>query len=158
MDAKMIGFRCSNLDYTYAVVSKNAEAFKLVETKTVGFPKNFCRVEALRWFYLEIEQLLKRIEPSGVMLKRAEMAAAKSKSFVERVENEGVILLVSGMLNSKYVRGKVKATLLKDLGYKGRGRYFQNAVNDAEWISGDDISEKMVEAALVARSGFKDDK
>ncbi len=152
---KMIGFRCSNSDYTYAVIEITEDGAKIDDAKTVPFPKNFCHADILKWLYLEIERLLKDNKPRGIMIKRSEAMASKGKPFITRVECEAIIFLLASMLNIKYVAGKTKATILKDLGYKGKSKYFKTAVAD---FSFDEIirpSDKIIEAVMVAKSGIK---
>lgn len=152
---KMIGFRCSSSDYTYAVIENSKGDTKIIDAKSIPFPKNYSHADILKWLYLEIERLLKDIKPSGIMIKRSEALASKGKPFITRVECEGIIFLLAGMLNIKYVAGKAKATILKDLGYKGKSKYFKTAVADVSFDEIPRLSDKIIEAVMVAKSGVK---
>ena len=152
---KIIGFICSSSDFTYALLEGGKTSPIIVKVEEISFPKGCSRSAILKWLYYEVEQLLKRFEPKGVLLKRAEHGASKDKSYTMRVENEAVILLLVGMLNIKYVDNKVKPTILKDLGYKGRSRYFAVACEDVLSEYNGKVTEKIKEAIMVARSAYK---
>ena len=152
---KMIGFRCSSSDYTYAVIEITKDSANIDDTKTISFPKNYCHADILKWLYLEIERLLKDNKPRGIMIKRSEAMASRGKPFIARVECEAIIFLLAAMLNIKYVVGKTKTTILRDLGYKGKSKYFKTAVADVSFDKITRLSDKIIEAVMVAKSGIK---
>lgn len=151
---KLLGFRCSSNDYTYALLERGSVKPKVIETKTIPFPKGYSRPRELKWLYLEIVILCKQTGAKGILIKKAEPSASKGKPFSTRIENEAMILLVAGMLNIKFVCNKVKVTILKDLGHEGRSKNFPSACDEVLFDYTGPKTEKMYEAIMVARSGF----
>jgi len=151
----LLGLRCSNSDFSYAVLEGSKKRPVLREKNVVLFPKNYSRLDSLRWFFLEIDGLIKRVKPEGILIKKSEILARKSKSRDERVGNETIVLLVAALNNIKYVDCRVKSTIAKNLGYKGKGHYLKTAFDNSSLEDYANEGEKIREAILVAWSGLK---
>lgn len=152
---RIIGFRCSNNDYTFAVLEGTKISPVIVAINTISFPKNYTRPAILQWFYLDLQGLLNRYKPNAIFIKKAEGIAARGKTFVERVGNEAIILLVAGINNIKYVEDRVKSTIARNLGYKGKAHYLKDAFKNSVLEEYENEPEKIKEAILVAWSALK---
>jgi hypothetical protein len=145
-----LGFRCSNQDYTYAVLAGSREQPDLVATESIPFPQGFSRQQCLRWFFHETEALLDRFSVDIVVMKEFE-GQRRDKSFVARVEHEAMIYLASANCGITGVFKKRKCTIAKDLGLKGQARYLSrfdtSAIPDF-----DSLPAKAQEAVLSAWS------
>ena len=150
---KILGVRCSNLDYTFAVVDGTQEKPNILERKTFPFP-SFERLKTLQWLYKEIEDLIHKYEPRGVMIKRAEFSPQKKTTLFQRVENEAIVLLAVANKNIDYFDDRIKSTIAKKLGYKGKGHYLNNYFINKKLPDLDKESDKIKEAVLVAISGL----
>ena len=51
----ILGIRCSNTDYTFALLKGRKKTPQLQNIKTAAFPKGYSRPNSLRWFFQEIE-------------------------------------------------------------------------------------------------------
>jgi hypothetical protein len=146
----ILGVRCSNKDFAYALVSGDTASPQLITCRTLAYPKNFEHHSALLWFVQELEQLIHKNNVAALVLKKSE-GRTKSGTFEARVEFEAAAQIAAAKLNLSRVFKKVKSTLAKDLGLKGRAHYLE--VLDTSAIPQfDDYSEKEQEAILCAWS------
>jgi type IV pilus biogenesis protein CpaD/CtpE len=147
----ILGLRCSNSDYYHVLLSGTKGAPQLNGHGSVQFPTGISKPASLKWM---VDEIRDRIEKSGVkkvVLKGPEPAATKSPSLVERVEYEAAAFIACAEMGLKAVSKKVKSTIAKDLGMKGRGKYLQTF--EASALAGfDALPEKGKEAALAAWS------
>ena len=151
---KVMGIRCSNSDFTYAIVTGGKDNPSVDEVSTVPVPKGYRHQQALDWLYLEIEHLVSHHQVEIVVLKRFE-GLRRNGAFETRAEFEGVIALASYRLGSIPVFKKMARTIAKDLGLKGVARYLKTSL-DTSVISGfDGYSAKGKDAILCGWSELK---
>lgn len=153
---KCIGIRCSNTDFSYAILSGKKSGPKLETFDTIFFPKGYTRPQALKWFLLELEELSKKYGSLSVWaIKGTEAIATKGKEFVERVENEAMVFLHAGNTGSSRVIRKVKSTIAKDLGLTGKASALKTDLDTSIIPEFRDATEKAKEAILIAWSELK---
>ena len=150
-----LGMRCSNNDYTFAIIGGKKKNPILIDKGTIDFPKGFSRAASLRWFFQEVEEIFKKHNINIVAIKGAEAMATRNKTFVERVENEAIIFLVAENHGIKKVRRKLKSTIAKDLGLKGKAKYLSTHLDTTIFKNFDNETAKTQEAILVAWSSIK---
>jgi hypothetical protein len=121
----VLGVRCSNKDFTYAVMDGERTGPCIVEVRTVLLPKGYAPSQALYWLYQEVTDLLVRQAVTAVVIKRFE-GRSRGNAYEERVEREAAVMLAAGAKGMKAVFKKGNSTLAKDLGQKGRARYLAN--------------------------------
>jgi hypothetical protein len=149
----ILGLRCSSKDYAFAVIGGTKGAPTVAETGHVQFPKGFSRVQCMGWFCQELEALLAKHSCTLIAIKGFE-GRTRDKSFVERVEHESAAYIAAGRKGIKGVVRKVKSTMAKDLGLKGRAHYLPTL--DTTGVPGfDALDEKTQEAVLVAWSELR---
>jgi hypothetical protein len=56
----VLGVRCSNKDFSYAVMSGTRAAPEIIICASLDYPKNFARPKSLVWFAREINQLIEK--------------------------------------------------------------------------------------------------
>jgi phosphohistidine swiveling domain-containing protein len=154
-DMICIGLRCSNTDLSYAILSGSKAAPQLVASDTLVLPQGYTRPQALKWLLLELEGLSKKHSISLWAIKGAEAIAKKGREFVERIENEAMILLHAGNINADKVIRKVKATIAKDLGLPGKASALTTDLDASVIPQYKNASDKIKEAVLVAWSELK---
>lgn len=120
---KVLGVRCSNLDLTYAILQGNRSGPKLVDAGSVQVPKGFTEPEILRWLRQELAGLFSKHDFAAVGIKRAETSVMRSNSLEQRIALEAIVSLVAAENGCLNVTRKVKATIAKDLGMKGKSKY-----------------------------------
>ena len=149
----ILGLRCSNSDYYYVLLSGTKVAPKLHDHGLVQYPTGLTKPASLKWMFDEVRDRLGKSNAKKVVLKGPEPAATKSPSLVERVEYEAAVLIACGEIGMNAVCKKVKSTIAKDLGMKGRGKYLLSF--DTSRLAGfDTLPEKGREAALAAWTGL----
>lgn len=146
----VLGVRCSNKDFTYAVLDGTKAAPVLVACETLNLPKGFAPAQSLYWLFQETTGLLSQHSVSRVVIKRFE-GKTRGGSFETRVEHEAAVMLAAGAEGNHAVFKKVKSTLAKDLGQKGRARYLAHL--DTSWApTYSQLSDKQKEALQAAWS------
>jgi len=151
---KIVGIRCSNTDFSCAVLDGTQDAPQLLSCATTGFPKGYEEHSLLHWFYQEIAGVLTANTPDGMAIKAAETMVKRSSSLELRIRIEGIALMAAAEAGCSNVVRKVKSTIAKDLGMKGKAKYLQTQF-DPSAISGfEDFKEKEQEAILVAWSSL----
>ena len=147
----IFGLRCSNGDYSFAVLSGTAGSPTLEASGTIAAPKGYSKPQLLKWFFQEIQGLHARYGVKCVVMKGSEGTAHRGATFVERVELEAMVFYAGAELGIKLVHRKVKSQIAKGLGLKGKAKYldrFDTSVMD----SFEGLSPKLQEAALAAWS------
>lgn len=150
----VLGIRCSNKDYSFAVLEGKPKKPRVLHTGCVAFPKGYSPVQQASWFLQEIEALIDQHDVRDVVIKGFE-GMNRGKTFVERVEHEAVLYLAAANKGIKGVVRKVKSTIAKDLGLKGRGRYLSTALDTTVIPGYDALPEKTREALLASWSGLR---
>jgi predicted xylose isomerase-like sugar epimerase len=145
----ILGLRCSSTDYYYVVLTGTKAAPEIASQKSHKYPHNLKKPASLKWMLEEIRDLLQRFEIEKVVFKAAEPLAMKNSSLVERVEYEAAAQIACAQAGLKAVFKKVKNTISKDLGMKGKAKYLQTL--DTSPLAGyTQLPEKGKEAALAA--------
>ena len=149
---KVLAIRCSNNDYTYCVMSGTKDSPNVDVNDRVAFPRGFSTPEALRWFHHEIQGLLNSHSPDRVVIKGAEPMVKRSNTLESRMHNEAIIFLCCSQTGCEMVEKKVKATIAKDLGLKGRAKYLASKLDTSVIPNFDERSVKEQEAILAGWS------
>lgn len=149
---KVIGFRCGSSEFSYAVLEGDKANPRIIVKDTVSFPKNYSRPQVLKWLYQEMQQIFTSNDPNAIVLKRTEGSAPRGKSFVERVENEAIVLLMASQKNVYNITGKVKSTIAKNLGFKGRARYLKGIFIGSPISEVENSAENIKDAVMAAWS------
>ncbi len=147
----VLGIRCSNKDFTYAVMSGTREKPVIHHLDAVTFPKNFAKPKALYWFVQEIEGLMSKHEVQTIVLKAFE-GRLRGKTYEERVQYETCAYIAAGKNGLMTIFKKVKGTIAKDLGLKGRAHYLQTILDTSVIPNFGNKSEKEKEAIWAAWS------
>jgi hypothetical protein len=119
----VLGLRCTNSGYCFAVMTGTKQSPVIKHSDTVSAPKGYPKPQKLGWMQQEVHDLCRRHQIHVICMKGTEGLAARGAGFVERVELEAVVFLAANHLGIKRVVKKVKSTLAKDLGQKGKARY-----------------------------------
>src|SRR6266498_2658525 len=119
-----LGVRCTSKDFCYVVMSGEPSTPKIITSGSLGYPKNYGRARSLLWFVQEIEQFISKHRIESIVIKRSE-GRTKDRSFEERVEYEAAVYIAAARCGLAAVSKKVKSTLAKDLGLKGRAHYLE---------------------------------
>jgi hypothetical protein len=126
----------------------------VVASNSLAYPKNYARQRSLQWFTQEVEELIKKYSVQSIVIKRSE-GRTKGRSFEERVEYEAAVYLAAARCCVTAISKKVKSTIAKDLGLKGRAHYLQTGL-DTSLIPGySQYTEKEQEAIICAWSDLK---
>jgi hypothetical protein len=56
----ILGIRCSNADYSLALLKGKKGAPQVVDIKSASFPKGYTRANTLRWLYQEVEDYISK--------------------------------------------------------------------------------------------------
>jgi hypothetical protein len=148
----ILGLRCSNSDYAYAILDGDSKRPVVLEENLVTYPPDYKRPKLLRWFYLEIEGLLGKHTISRIVIKGAEPMATRDRPFVERTEHEAIVMLAAETKGITRISRKVKATIAKDLGMKGKAKYLDTKLDKSVIDGFGDRSAKTQEAILAGWS------
>lgn len=146
----VLGIRCSNSDYTFAVLCGLRTSPQVIEVNSFSFPTGFAKPQSLKWFYQEIDDLLTRHSVKIIVIKKFE-GRTRGNTYEDRVEHEAMVLLAGANHGLKALFKKVKSTISKDLGMKGRGRYLLT-FNTSPISNFDKYSGKAQEALFAAWS------
>lgn len=145
----ILGLRCSNSDYHFALLEGTKKAPVIKKCERVQFPEGFKKPAALKWMVDEIKDKLTQVKAEKVVMKGPEPMARPTAELRERIEFEAAVYIACAETGLKAVFKKVKATIAKDLGVKGRARYLQTL--DTRHITGfEALSDKAKEAVLAA--------
>ena len=151
----ILGVRCSNTDYSFALLKGKKGTPQVVNTKTASFPKGYTRPDILRWLYQEIDDYFSKHKGiSHLVVKGAEPMAQKGGSYSDRVECEAILFLAAA--NHGLTAGrKVKPTIAKDLGLTGRAKALDEDLDTSVISNFNSCSTKEQEAVLAAWSDLK---
>ena len=147
----VLGLRCSSRDYAYAVLDGTRANPVVVASGQVQFPKNQSRVQAAYWFYQELEGILAKHKCGGIVIRGSE-SRTKDKSLIERVEHESMAYPVASQRGIKLVIRKVRSTLAKDLGLKGKASYLSTKLDCSVISEFEKMPEKVQEAVICGWS------
>jgi hypothetical protein len=151
---KILGLRCSNADYSFAILSGTLAAPVLEASGTISAPKGYSKPQLLKWFFQELQGLHARYAPKCIVMKGSEGMAARGGSFVERVELEAMVFYAGAELGIKPIHKKVKSQIAKGLGQKGNAKYLER-VDKSVIDAFDGLSPKLQEAVLAAWSELR---
>lgn len=149
----VLGLRCSNRDYTFVVIDGTRESPNVIETETISYPRSYSKPLALKWFLQEIENLIGKHNVLKIVIKASESRRC-SKAYEERVEHEAIAILAAANCGLKAVFKKVKSTIAKDMGLKGRAHYLSK-IDTTVIHNFDSYNEKTREAVLAAWSEIR---
>ena len=151
----ILGIRCSNADYSLALLKGKKGAPHVVDIKSASFPKGYTRANTLRWLYQEVEDYLSKHKGiSHFVAKGAEPMAQKGGAYDERVEGEAIFFLAAAN-NGIAASRKVKPTIAKDLGLAGRAKALDVDLDISVIPTFSTYSTKEQEALLAAWSELK---
>jgi hypothetical protein len=149
-----LGIRCNTTDYTYAVISGSIASPDLIEVKTIKFPANYTQPEKLKWFQDELQNLNRKHGIDGWAIKGTEPMAAKGGTYADRVEIEAMVSLSAAVIGSSNVVRKIKVSIAKDLGLKGRTKSLTDELDYSKVNGLDKMTDKEFEAIVVAWSSL----
>jgi len=147
----VLGIRCSNSDYTFAVMTGTKESPRLVDNKTLPYPKGFSKPESLNWLLKEIEGLIAKYSIEKIVMNRFE-GNRRVKTYEDRLEHEAMIYLAAFNQRVKSSSKKVKSSIAKDLGLKGRAHYLNTSLDTSLVKDFDHKSPKSKDAILAGWS------
>ena len=147
----VLGIRCSNRDFAYTILNGSKSSPIIVHSDIVAYPKGYSKSQSLKWFLLEIEDLLKKHDIKRIVMKQHE-GPTRSKAYEERVEHEAMVYLADEDLGIGAVFKKRGCTIAKDLGLKGRAHYLITSLDTSSIPDYDNLPEKIKDAVLVAWS------
>lgn len=128
------------------------ESASLVESGTITFPKGYTEAETQKWLSQEIEGIIKKHNVYGIGIKGVEPMAMKGRSYGERMEKEGIFFLQAALCGVKYIKRKVKSTIAKDLGMKGKGKYLETKADFTKIVGYEKANKNTQESIQVALS------
>ena len=141
----VLGVRCSNKDYTFAVLTGTKESPQLIDSQTLSYPKGFSNPESLKWLLQEIESLITRYSVEKIVMNRF-AGRSRGSIYEDRVEHEAMVYLAASNQGITSVSKKVKSSIAKDLGLKGRAHYLDTSLNTSLIKDFDNYSDKSKDA------------
>ena len=135
----ILGLRCSSTDYAYAVLDGTKAKPTLVSSGHVTFPRGYSRQQCVNWFLQELLTILGANPCNAIIIKGFE-GRKRDNSFVARVEHETAAYIAAHENGIKSVLRKVKSTIAKDLGLKGRARYLSTTLDTSVVEGYDDLT------------------
>jgi len=148
----ILGIRCSNTDYSFALLKGTKGTPLVVNITSAFFPKGYTRPNVLRWLYQEIDDyFLKHKGISHLVLKGAEAMAQTGSAYGDRVEGEAIFLLAAAN-NGLIACRKVKPTIAKNLGLVGRAKALEEDLDTSVIATFNNYSTKEQEVVLAAWS------
>ena len=151
----ILGIRCSSKDFSFSVVNGKQDNPNLKDSGTIKFPTGYNDAERLKWFYQEIGGLIIKYNINGIGVKGVEPMAMKGKSYGERMQTEGMIYLQAAKAGIKYIKRKVKSTIAKDFGFKGKGKYLATKADYSKIVDYEKKNTNTQESIQVALSMLK---
>lgn len=149
---KTLGVRCSNTDYTFCILSWDAGSPDIETIKRVAYPTGFTEPETLKWLHQEFEAVLRAHTIDRVGIKRAETNVKRSNLLEFRIQAEAIVSLAAAQVGCGSVERKVRSTVAKDLGLKGKAKYLQTKLDTSAIPGFDEYSIKEQDAILLAWS------
>lgn len=148
----VMGVRCSNSDYSYCILSGSRDAPTVEVSQQVSFPKGYSESEILRWLYQEMKTVFRTYTCDAVGIKRPEIVAKRSNALESRLQSGAIVILAAAESGCRAVHRKVKSTIAKDLGLKGKGRYLDSKLDTSAINGFNSYPKKIQEAILIAWS------
>jgi hypothetical protein len=148
----VLGIRCSNKDFTYSVLTGSKENPCIQLCTSVAIPLGYKRPHALYWMVQEVEGIIKKYDTQKVTIKRFEGKVHRKIAFEERIELEAAVYIAGGNNGINSIFKKVKSTIAKDLGLKGRAHYLKTELDISVIPDFDSKSEKEKDAILAGWS------
>lgn len=145
----VLGLRCSNTDYHFVILGGTKKAPLLESRGCVGYPTGVKKPLALKWMVDETRDRLQKGNIDRVVIKAPEPLARPTGSLIERIEFEAAVLVACGQFGLRAAFKKVKSTIAKELGLKGKGKYLLTFDTSAIKDFGS-FPEKTQEAILAA--------
>ena len=150
----VLGVRCSNKDFTYVIMSGSKENPKINTSETNTYPRNFSKPRVLLWFVQEIELYISRHDAKRIVLKGFE-GRSRGKTYEQRVEYEAAVFIAAARKGVNAVYLKVKSTIAKDLGLKGRAHYLETSLDTSHIPGYATKTNKEKDAILAAWSELR---
>ncbi len=148
---KVLAVRCSNTDFAYAIVDGTLRRPNLLECNLTTYPNGYEEHSLLLWFHQEITELFDTHNPDQLAVKAPETNVIRSNALDLRIRIEGIALMSAAKVGCSQACRKVKSTMAKGLGIKGKARYL--ATFDTSAITDfNSFSTKEQEAILVGWS------
>lgn len=148
----ILGIRCSSKDFSFSIVKGKQDTVILVDSGTFTFPKSYSESETLKWLSQEIEGIITKYSIHGIGIKGVEPMGMKGKNYGARMEKEGIIFFQAAINDIKYIKRKVKGTIAKDLGMKGKGKYLETKADFSGIVGYDTTNKNTQESIQVAIS------
>ena len=148
----VLGIRCSNKDYTFAVLTSTKKSPELIDSQTLPYPKGFSKPQSLKWLLQEIDGLIIKYQIEKIVMNKSE-ARVRGNPYEDRVEHEAMVYLAASNHQSiKSIVKKVKSSIAKDLGLKGKARYLDTSLNKSLIKDFANYSDKSQDAILAGWS------
>ena len=147
----VLGIRCSNKDYTFAILTGTKKLPQLLDSKTLQYPKGYSKPESLQWLLQEIEGLVTKYDVKKVVMNKFE-GRIRGNTYEDRVEHEATVYLAALNKGVKNVAKKVKGSIAKDLGLKGRASYLNTSLDTSLIKDFDNYSDKSHDAIFAGWS------
>jgi hypothetical protein len=148
----VLGVRCSNTEYTYCILKGTFETPLVENVQHVAFPNGYSESEILKWLHQEFQAVFRAHTIDAVGIKKAEANVKRSNSLELRIQAEAIVSLTAAEVGCSNVSRKVKASIAKGLGLKGRAKYLQSKLDTSVIADFASYSNKEQEAILVAWS------
>lgn len=147
----VLGIRCSNKDYTYAILTGTKTNPRIIDTQTLPYPSGFPTAESLKWLLQEIEGLIIQYDIKRITMNKSE-TRVRGNDYEHRVEHEAIVYIASLNKGVKCVDKKVKGSIAKDLGLKGRASSLLDTSNTSLIKDFDNYSKKSQDAIFAGWS------
>lgn len=148
---KTLGIRCSNRDFSYALLDGSKDGPVVIMVNSLAFPTGFKPAQSLNWLYQEIRGLINTHSPSIIVVKRFE-GRSRGSAFELRVEHEAAVMLAAAHVGPTPIFKKMSRTIAKDLGLKGKTSYLKTRLDRSLIPDLDEYPKKVQDAILAAWS------
>lgn len=147
----VLGIRCSNKDYTYAILTGTKTNPQIIDTQTLPYPSGFSKAESLKWLLQDIEGLVTQHDVKRIIMNKSE-ARVRGNDYEDRVEHEAMVYLAALNKGIQNVHKKVKGSIAKDLGLKGRASSLKTSLDTSLIKDFDKYSDKSHDAIFAGWS------
>ena len=148
----VLGLRCGSKEFSYSIITGSREVPELIVDQTIKYPTGFSNSQRVKWFYQEIDGLLKKHQVESIGIKGTEPMAMKGSTFAVRIEMEAMAFLAGANYGIKYIKRKVNSTIAKDFGLKGNKKYLDLGIDYSKIDEYHSKSINVKEAILIAWS------
>lgn len=149
---KVIALRCSNSDFTYAILEGTRTNPTIIASESISFPKGYEEFSLLYWFYQEIVGIISTHRPTTLVVKATEPMVRRSNNLESRIRIEGIALMAAAEAGCASACRKVKATIAKNLGMKGKSKCLETDLDTSLIFGFDSYKEKSQESILAGWS------